>query len=216
MKPNHHPDDATLLSYAAGGLPGDARVLIDCHLQACPHCRQTILDAESIGGALLETAAPRPAADRMRNDMLARLEGVPPDTVPGPTTGTTAQGALPGPLQRLLGDDLEQLKWSPLVPGVSQHRIDFPDGNMRLLNISPGTCLPNHSHRGSELTLVLKGSYSDEIGQFCAGDVADLDPDVEHQPIVDSSEPCISLVVLDAPLKFRGIVPRLLQPFFGI
>lgn len=76
--------------------------------------------------------------------------------------------------------------------------------------------MPSHGHTGSELTMVLRGSYTDELGRFCAGDVADLDPDVQHQPVADTDEHCICLIATDAPLRFNGLVPRLLQPFFQI
>ena len=33
------------------------------------------------------------------------------------------------------------------------------------------------------MTLVLRGSYSDELGSYGVGDVADLDEDVAHRPV---------------------------------
>ena len=84
-----------------------------------------------------------------------------------------------------------------------------------LLSIAPGKSMPVHSHQGSELTLVLKGAYDDELGHFAAGDVADLDSDVEHQPVVSRGETCICLAALDAPLRFPGRIARMLQPLFG-
>ena len=215
MKTHHHPDDSTLLSYAAGSLPENAALLVSCHLQFCDVCRHTIRDGETIGGKMLDDLPAAVLPARVRSQVLARLHETPAQT-PSPKTNTWSPDELPLPLQPLVGRDYSKLKWSPLVPGVGQIKLDSPRGKLRLLNISPGTCLPMHSHRDSELTLVLRGSYADEIGRFAAGDVADLDPSVEHQPIVDSQVSCVSLVVSDAPLKFRGIVPRMLQPFFGI
>ena len=55
---------------------------------------------------------------------------------------------------------------SMLMPG---------NGTVRLFKITPGTTLPTHSHSGTELALILRGSYSDEIGRFQRGDVADVD-----------------------------------------
>ncbi|MEM7209087.1 MAG: ChrR family anti-sigma-E factor [Pseudomonadota bacterium] len=216
MKTHHHPDESTLVSYAAGALPANAALLVSCHLQMCDHCRATIRDAEFIGGTMLEDLPDTPISTAGLASVLRRIEH---ESEPAPVRvppQTLSPDELPLPLHDLFGRKYSDIDWSPLVPGVGQVKASTASGTVRMLNIAPGTCLPMHSHRGSEMTLVLRGSYTDEIGRFGVGDVADLDPSVEHQPIVDSKIPCISLVVSDAPLKFRGIVPRMLQPFFGI
>ena len=76
--------------------------------------------------------------------------------------------------------------------------------------------MPEHGHGGSELTLVLSGSYHDKYGHFGRGDVADLDDDAEHQPIVDDGEDCICLVAVERPTRFKGLLPKVFQPFVGI
>jgi putative transcriptional regulator len=123
--------------------------------------------------------------------------------------------ALPEPLKQLLQGNSDSLVWRRLVPGIQQIRLNTSDGGLRLLKISPGMSMPLHSHKSSELTLIMEGSYSDELGRFQRGDVADLDCDVEHQPITDGNTPCICLVATDASLVFRGFLPKLLQPFTG-
>ena len=123
-------------------------------------------------------------------------------------------GPLPEPLRGVLAGDFDSIRWQPMAPGIRQAAVGTPGA--RLLRIAPGTSMPMHGHTGSELTLVLRGSYCDEIGRFRSGDIADLDPAVEHQPIADTDQPCICLIASDAPLKFRGFIPRMLQPFFGL
>jgi putative transcriptional regulator len=61
----------------------------------------------------------------------------------------------------------------------------------------------------------LRGSFSDEVGRFCRGDVADLDDQIEHQPLVDSEEDCICLIATDAPLRFTTLFGKLVQPITG-
>ena len=214
MKIHHHPDESTLLSYAAGGLPGNATLLVSCHLQVCSACHGIIRDAELLGGELLEQMTGGNLNSSARDAILARLDSVAEIEPPKPAT-IASPDEIPLAIQPWLGRRYQELDWSTLIPGVRQIRFEAPGGELRLLNITPGTSLPMHSHRDSELTLVLLGSYDDEIGHFGAGDVADLEPGVEHQPIAGSHVSCVSLVVSDAPLIFRGIVPRLLQPFFG-
>jgi putative transcriptional regulator len=46
--------------------------------------------------------------------------------------------------------------------------------------------------------------------------VADLDEHIEHQPVIEDGEDCICLIATEAPARFKGLVPRLLQPIVGI
>ena len=85
-----------------------------------------------------------------------------------------------------------------------------------MLRINPGLKMPEHGHGGEEMTLILKGAYRDEFGRFAAGDIADLDHHVEHQPRVDSPEPCICLIATETKARFKGRIGRLLQPLIGI
>lgn len=212
MSTNHHPDDATLLSYAAGSLPESFEILVGCHLRFCEHCRSRIHMAETIGVALMDAQTPKPSSAATRDAFMARLDDV---AEPDPVCSEQRPHRLPDPLQQLLEQGDQSLPWKRLVPGIQQIMLPCDDGGLRLLKIAPGVSIPLHTHAGSELTLILQGSYSDEMGRFCRGDVADLDPDVEHQPITDRAEACICLVATDAPLKFKGFLPKLLQPFTG-
>jgi putative transcriptional regulator len=87
---------------------------------------------------------------------------------------------------------------------------------VRLFYIAPGTTIPRHTHGGSELTLVLSGSFMDEIGHFQSGDLADLDDSVCHKPVADTDQPCICLIATDERLRFSGVLGRMLRPFIGI
>ena len=91
----------------------------------------------------------------------------------------------------------------PLTPGARTR--------LQLLRIAPGKALPDHGHGGEELTLILKGSYSDHTGRYGAGDVADLDMELEHAPRVDSDVECICVVATEAPTRFKSFWARLAQ-----
>ena len=43
MNINHHADDSTLLSYAAGALPESFSLVLAAHLEQCERCRQRLL-----------------------------------------------------------------------------------------------------------------------------------------------------------------------------
>ena len=67
-----------------------------------------------------------------------------------------------------------------------------------------------------ELTLVLRGAYQDETGQFRVGDAADLDESIEHRPVADPEAGCICVLAFERPARFKGLLPRLLQPLTGL
>ncbi len=89
-------------------------------------------------------------------------------------------------------------------------------GSARLLSIPPGRAVPDHSHNGLELTLVLQGAFSDETGCFGVGDLELADQSLEHTPVADDGAECICLAATDAPLRFSSLIPSLLQPIFRI
>jgi len=237
MMPKHHPDEATLLSYAAGSLTPGASLLMECHLARCEHCQARVREAEQLGGQLLENLQISPMAVMSEQALFALLDepenqSEQSDGKNWPVSASDNRSYdvsdkeeqkpdwLPEWANALLPWVNKDTSWQRVAPGISQIRLQDDsfarDKAVRLLKIAPGTCMPGHGHSGSELTLILQGSYSDENGRFCEGDVADLDPDIKHQPIADRDQDCICLIVTDAPLRFDGWVPRLMQPFFGL
>lgn len=248
MRPDHHLDESTLLSYSAGALPLALSVVVSAHLAMCPQCQAGLRQAEAIGGALLQMATERGDDERAdatgqapsarheadaRAAMLRRLDdpGLLVDRADASARdkrfGTSAppstqrSGNLPTDDDRLplalhphFGTTFSGLRWHFLAPGVRHIRARVPEGRLFLLKLAPGVRLPEHGHGCNELTLVLRGAYTDRFGEFRAGDIADLDMDAEHQPTITSDEPCITLAATDAPIRIKNRGLRLLQPWF--
>jgi len=76
--------------------------------------------------------------------------------------------------------------------------------------------VPDHGHRGTELTLVLQGAFVDATDRFAAGDIEVANEDLNHTPVAEQGMDCICLAATDAPLQFKGLLPRLAQRFIGI
>ncbi|WP_415881641.1 ChrR family anti-sigma-E factor [Neptuniibacter sp. QD34_54] len=219
MNIKHHLDEATLVSYAAGSMSQSMALVAACHLSMCPECRERAQKSEAIGGMLLESLEPATIDDSSLNQVLAMLDdediGVAFTRSKPPVS---ADSDVPAPLADYIGHKLENIEWKRIVPGVYYHDLPCKSergGVSRLLRIAPGKSMLAHTHDGNELTLVLKGSFSDEMGRFTAGDIADLDSEIEHQPLVDSDEDCICLIATDAPLKFSTLLGKLVQPITG-
>ncbi len=215
----HHPTDETLYSYAAGSLPAAMALVVGCHLQNCQRCKGELARAESVGGELMASLEAKPLGNHRREAVLAMLDEPSPEPVRPVVAAPVAEtaGEIPPMLAKLLpAERYDDLPWKTIVPGMKQLKIACDEGDAFLLRIAAGKKMPVHSHRGNELTLILRGGYSDALGKFNAGDFADLDGSVEHQPIADDDEDCICLAGMDAPLAFRGIIARMLQPFIRI
>lgn len=225
MKFEHHPDEATLVAYAAGTLDEAFAVLVSCHLEVCPQCREVVRAAEEIGGAAMtrddETAEIAEGSFGRLLEKISAGEKASASPGTGEVEAPAAHDwhALPQALRGYLDVDLADIRWNRVAPGIWQKPIPLSadaNSSLRLLRIAPGKAVPEHGHGGQELTLILSGAYEDRFGHFGAGDVADLDDDVEHQPMVVSEQDCICLAATEAPTRFKQITSRLLQPFIGI
>jgi len=206
----HHTSDAMLAAYAAGSLPQPYALVVAAHVSLCLECRAAFEAHQAVGGALLESVGTEAVSDGLKAGVLDRLDT---PFVPEPTYDRS--GIYPGPVVEALKGKAP--RWSSLGMGIQQCILaSGREGSVRLLSIPPGQSVPDHSHNGVELTLVLQGSFSDETGHFAVGDLEVADQELEHTPVADPGEPCICLAATDAPLRFSSLVPRLLQPFFRI
>ncbi len=209
----HHVSDRLLMAYAAGTLPEAFSLVLATHLSLCDDCRARLGEYEALGGQVLERSDMAMAEGSLEACM-ARIEGLAPLARPQPRP---AQGIFPAPLADYIGGGLEAVKWRPLGMGVRQAILPTPRGaTARLLYIPAGQAVPDHGHRGTELTLVLQGAFADSTDRFGRGDLEIADEDLEHTPIAEAGEDCICLAATDAPLRFNALIPRLLQPVFRI
>ena len=217
MPITHHADDATMMSFSAGTLPEALSAVVATHLAMCPNCRDTLARMDLLGSVLLTGLPP------------ASLSSPPPRTpaCAATRTGGTDQalvggyrsGDIPAPLSRLVGSDLSSVQWRRLGLGVWHVPLDLSNGakgDLRMIKVAPGQAMPEHGHGGTELTLILDGSYSDQVGRFAAGDLADLDDEVEHSPMADQKTGCICLIASEEKAKFKGFFARMVQPFTGL
>ncbi len=208
----HHLTDALLMGYSAATLPEAFSLTIATHVSMCDECRARLGAFDSIGGAMLD-AAETPAMDP--SAMVAALTAarLPPAAPPM----RRKRGILPTPLQSYVGGDLEAVKWRAVGQGVRQAILPTQGGaTARLLHIRAGTAVPDHGHNGTELTLVLQGAFMDDGARFARGDIEIATEELDHSPIADIGDDCICLAATDAPLRFRGWVARIAQPFLRI
>ncbi|WP_170762899.1 ChrR family anti-sigma-E factor [Ruegeria lacuscaerulensis] len=210
----HHLTDDLLMAYAAGALPEAFDLMVATHLSLCDHCRARAESFDAVGGCVLQDQDDGAAvSDNSLAATMALIAKGAPTTQPA----RPKCSVLPTPLQDYVGGDVNAIRWRSIGMGVKQAILPTTrEATARLLFIPAGAAVPDHSHNGIELTMVLQGAFSDEVDHFARGDVEIADESLHHTPTADISEDCICLAVTDAPLKFSKLMPRLFQPFLRI
>ena len=215
MKKNikHHLTDDLLMAYAAGNLAEAFSIAVATHISLCDHCRSRFESYNAVGGALLEKDTNSYLEQDAFSKTLERIKSVQQVV----QFKETRPSDFPEPLSDYVGFDLHDIKWQPLGMGVKQAVLETSEeATARLLHIPAGAQMPDHSHRGLELTLVLDGAFADENDYFARGDVEIVDGSTNHTPVAMDGRPCICLAVTEAPLKFRKIFHKLMQPLMRI
>ncbi len=211
----HHLTDAILMSHSAGTLPEAFSVVVAAHVSLCDDCRARLESFEAVGGALLDQDEAVEVSEDSFEATMALIDAAP--VLAEPANDYLPDAVLPAPVRAYVGGDLDSVRWRPIGAGVKQAILDTSGREtVRLLAIPGGAAMPDHSHEGLELTLVLQGAFQDEDDRFARGDVEVANDDLHHTPIAEEGELCICLAATEAPLKFKGIVPRIAQKFIGI
>jgi len=99
------------------------------------------------------------------------------------------------------------LKVAPISVGETRYEL-------ALHKISAGGKVPEHDHNGQEITVVLKGSFSDEDGVYQTGDFLTKNPGDSHRPMAAQNDDCICLSVSEGPIKLKGL-KRVFNPFLS-
>ncbi len=223
MSITHHPEDATLMGFAAGTLSEPFSIIVAAHLEMCAVCRGTIRTMDELGAAKMQVAPPVEPDLGALESLLQRLDGPDPaDRAPitriPPRPGNAA--GLPDALARVIGGGIDTIKWRKVMPGVEDRRVMFKRRqgvhSLRFLRARPGMSLPEHAHVGTELTLVLQGALRDGGRVFGPGDVTDMDDEGTHNPIVDGAQTCTCVIANEAPPLFKQLKFRVLQKMIGI
>ena len=209
----HHPDTELLVDYAAGSLAFGPSLCVAVHLADCPLCRGRVNDLTMLGAELVEQMEPAAVSDDLLENVLAGI-----DARPAPSARIRAVPGAPQPLSKLIPNGLSAMPWKRLTPALQAVVLGVGDAEnqVSLIRMKPGGTIPEHRHKGSELTVVLKGGFSDSGGSYERGDFMALGEDDIHRPIAHQNGDCICLAAQNAPLQFTGFWSKLANPFLAI
>lgn len=212
-----------LAGYVSGTLSPAARALVASYAEFNPEIAAIIEAMEVACGDSLMSIEPMPLSnsETMLEEILAMGQENIAETQAETSTGSSTDAPtvsgdailLPEPLREFLGLTDGDVPWKRSLAGFHELRVDGADeDSVRLLKLKAGQKMPDHGHHGLELTLVVSGAFSDSTGHYRRGSVQIADEHLDHQPIVDADSDCICFTVVEAPLRFRSPLTRMVAP----
>lgn len=215
----HHPKFELLQSFVNGELPASLSAAIAMHADMCPKCQSHIAAlTEQIAEASFETESLdgeiySESIDNSLNfdDMLSEItqstavfEAVAHQE--NQITFNSTSYTLPTTLNNMSFGKASN------IGKLSRTRVQLDENEIHtsLLHIEPGGGVPQHTHKGFELTLLLEGSFHDEHGDYVKGDFIMLEGEHQHNPV--SEKGCLCFTVANAPLHFTQGINKLLNP----
>lgn len=205
--------DPLLAGYVAGTLQPHLHALIESHLILSDENREAVRALEARAADEIEAIEPRPLSPAARDAVLGAIYAGGWYGRPRPRK---FDPCVPEPLDRLIGMSLDDAPWRFVAPGLVEHVL-LEDGRTKaaLFKLAAGRRAPRHAHEGREVTLVLKGGFTDEVGHFGRGDVAVADGALDHRPVADADGPCVCFAVTEGAVLLTGPIGRVLRRVFG-
>lgn len=213
----YHPEDELLTQYVEGQLPASLSAAIAIHVEMCPHCSERV-QAKTNAQADNVFSSNNKTLDEetfdVDFDVLGMLDEITLDDrllePSGPAELSIEVKNKQFKLPRAL-NNMEINSFSG-IGKISRAKIELGEGQVHthLLYMAPNGEVPQHTHKGFELTLLLDGTFKDDMGEYQPGDFILLDGKHKHSPI--SEQGCLCLTVVSDALHFTQGLSKLLNP----
>lgn len=216
-----HPDSQWLSEYIAGTLTDSHALCVATHLSYCSTCRNETAELMMVGAALFESLVDNSSSpeklEQLLTDIQTHLTAVPATGTNHRADASPLQELLPPAVNKLVPNGTNGLRWRKTGGKISIAKLNhLGDGRkISLHKLQPGSLVSNHDHGGCEITVVLCGSFSDDDGQYHAGDFLVREPGETHRPKANTSVECICLTVCEGPVKLTGQFGRILNPLLA-
>lgn len=213
----YHPEARFLTDYAAGSLPVSQSLCVASHLHYCVSCRARIRELTELGAELFMQQPTAAVKDSEYDRLLQRINTTPPQNKPEEVSSNSMSTLLPRAVNKLAKGDLERLRWRRVGRNFRYSNLNVGDKTREtsLLHIKAGGAVPSHRHSADEITVILKGSFSDREDQYVVGDFIVRTKGETHQPVAAQDQDCLCLATLDAPIVMSNWLLRLGMFFFN-
>lgn len=210
----HHPTFELIQAFVNGDLPASLSAGIAIHAEMCPKCQHQIAQ-------LTQQIAKSSFADNHQDsvivndldidqmiDSITQTDSVfmPIESIDKVAVFNNTTYVLPKALNSMV------IGKAANIGKLSRSRIQLNENEIHtsLLHIEPGGGVPEHKHKGFELTLLLEGTFHDDNGEYVKGDFIMLDGAHQHHPV--STEGCLCYTVANDALHFTQGINKLLNP----
>lgn len=212
-----HPTEQLLSQYVDGQLPASLSAAIAIHIDMCPHCNKTVQAKTQTQAAELFSCGENQLNEDdfdINFDSLDMLDNITSDDrliePSNPALLNIEVKDQQFKLPRAL-NSMEINKFSG-IGKISRAKVELGEGQVHthLLYMAPNGEVPQHTHKGFELTLLLDGTFKDDMGEYNPGDFILLDGQHQHSPM--SEQGCLCLTVVSDALHFTQGISKLLNP----
>ncbi|MEL6859400.1 MAG: ChrR family anti-sigma-E factor [Pseudomonadota bacterium] len=201
-------------AYAAGCLDPAFCLLVETQSVLRPDVARAVAKAETIAGVFFETEDSAALSAGAIDTAMAMIDAFEAGEATPPRAAIRMAGEgldelldLPEPLRETALTSFQTSKWQNLTQGIRRLKLDAgSQAEVELYRIEPGCTVPEHSHSGSEFTLVVSGGFTDESGSYGPGDLSLKGPRDTHQPTGDMDGVCYALAIREGGLKFTGMM----------
>jgi putative transcriptional regulator len=213
-----HPKFTDLQAFSAGNCEPAMALMISAHVDMCPQCQHDCIDIQTeLAGELFDHGSPAARLDDQYMAMVSSITDLPVAKAIVPESCNTSielDGKffeLPRTLRRHVKNTGN---WSRLVDKLWQAPVDLGDiGKANFIYMGKGGRVPEHTHKGTEMTLVIDGQYGDGIAEYDCGDFTTMNDQHKHLPHSEADDGCLVFTIVDQPLHFTAGIARLLNPF---
>jgi putative transcriptional regulator len=215
---NFHPSFTQLRSFSAGNCEPALALMISAHVDMCPQCHQDCIEFQAeLASELFTRQASVAPLDSQFYAMMSVITALPETKITAPEIFCTSI-ELDGKffeLPRALSRHVKKTgNWSRLVGKLWQAPVDLGDiGIANFMYMEKGGRVPEHTHKGTEMTLVVDGQYGDGIAEYDSGDFTIMNNTHNHLPHSQADDGCLVFTLIDQPLHFTAGIARLLNPF---
>jgi putative transcriptional regulator len=214
----HHPNAQQLNAFVSGTCEPTAALMVSAHVDMCFDCQAKCINLQQVQTIeALSSPVATPSLDRMFSRITQLPQQKPTATREGSVPVTfdiELEGkrfVLPRTLKRYAKNTGN---WSRLVGKLWQAPVDLGYmGKANFIYMEKGGKVPEHTHKGTEMTLVIDGQYGDGVANYDCGDFTLLDDQYNHLPHSEADEGCLVFTIVDKPLYFTSGIARLLNPF---
>lgn len=223
----HHPSLGLLAGFVAGDLPASVAIGVSIHCQMCEQCRNKVDELTlRLAEQEFDSLNFEVAEESFQSDDVINKESSLPMEFGNMIDAITSddeiseQSVARSSVIRIKDKNYELPKalnnvrmnsWLNLGK-LSRSSLNLDEGPLHshLLHIDAGGEVPTHTHKGFEITLLLDGSFEDEMGTYVAGDFIELNGEHNHKP--RTKDGCLCYTVADDALQFTEGFHKLFNP----